>query len=305
MSAPSNSAAYLSSSSDKKIYRYPYDILDETTDFLLIECIEYKPAGGGKAGDFVGSNSIQTTLKSASVKFSVVLPVPDNIATGNKVGWGDFRLSNVGGALANSAGAAMDVAADANLVEAFQAAGTTLYDNMKAVGTGGNSSLISYIKGRVSAEVVNSLTGSNISANQLIAKQTGQIVNQNLELLFAGVTLRDFGFGWNLTARDQKESVEILQFIKKLKRAQSPKRAQDTGFLQSPDVFRLSYRTGARTHDYLNAFKICALQSIGVNYTGSGVHMTYPDGAPVHQVLNLSFKELEPIYAEDYQEANF
>lgn len=295
----------MSSSTEKKnVYRYPYDILDETTDYLLIECLEYKASGG--VSDFIGANSAQTTLKKAQQKFSIVLPVPDNIATGNKVGWGDFRLSNVGGALANAAGNAMNVAAEANIVETFREAGTTLYDNVKAAGTlGGNSSLISYIKGRVSAEVVNSLTGSNISANQLIAKQSGQIVNQNLELLFAGVTLRDFGFAWNLTARDQKESIEILEFIRKLKRAQSPKRAQDTGFLQSPDVFRLSYRTGARTHDYLNAFKICALQSIGVNYTGSGVHMTYPDGAPVHQVLNLSFKELEPIYAEDYQEANF
>ena len=295
----------MSSSTEKKnVYRYPYDILDETTDYLLIECLEYKASGN--ISDFIGANSSQTTLKKASNKFSIVLPVPDNIATGNKVGWGDFRLSNVGGALANAAGNAMNVAAEANIVETFREAGTTLYDNVKAAGTlGGNSSLISYIKGRVSAEVVNSLTGSNISANQLIAKQSGQIVNQNLELLFAGVTLRDFGFAWNLTARDQKESIEILEFIRKLKRAQSPKRAQDTGFLQSPDVFRLSYRTGARTHDYLNAFKICALQSIGVNYTGSGVHMTYPDGAPVHQVLNLSFKELEPIYAEDYQEANF
>lgn len=295
----------MSSSTEKKnVYRYPYDILDETTDYLLIECLEYKASGS--VSDFIGANSAQTTLKKAQQKFSIVLPVPDNIATGNKVGWGDFRLSNVGGALANAAGNAMNVAAEANIVETFREAGTTLYDNVKAAGTlGGNSSLISYIKGRVSAEVVNSLTGSNISANQLIAKQSGQIVNQNLELLFAGVTLRDFGFAWNLTARDQKESIEILEFIRKLKRAQSPKRAQDTGFLQSPDVFRLSYRTGARTHDYLNAFKICALQSIGVNYTGSGVHMTYPDGAPVHQVLNLSFKELEPIYAEDYQEANF
>jgi hypothetical protein len=42
---------------------------------------------------------------------------------------------------------------------------------------------------------------------------------------------------------------------------------------------------------------------MSVNYTGENVYATYEDGAPVSTILSLSFKELEPIYAEDYEKS--
>ena len=41
-----------------------------------------------------------------------------------------------------------------------------------------------------------------------------------------------------------------------------------------------------------------------MNYTGSGTYATYDDGTPVHMKLNLTFQELNPIYNEDYEDAN-
>ena len=43
-----------------------------------------------------------------------------------------------------------------------------------------------------------------------------------------------------------------------------------------------------------------ALTNMSVNYTGSGTYMTYNDGVPVHMQMMLNFKELDPVYAEDY-----
>ena len=37
-------------------------------------------------------------------------------------------------------------------------------------------------------------------------------------------------------------------------------------------------------------------------YTGEGVYSTYDDGTPVSIELNLTFKELQPIYDIDYDE---
>ena len=37
-----------------------------------------------------------------------------------------------------------------------------------------------------------------------------------------------------------------------------------------------------------------------VNYTQSGTYATYHDGTPVNLRMNLTFKELNPIYQEDY-----
>ena len=40
---------------------------------------------------------------------------------------------------------------------------------------------------------------------------------------------------------------------------------------------------------------------MSVNYTGSGTYATYDDGTPVHMKLDISFKELNPIYREDHE----
>ena len=39
---------------------------------------------------------------------------------------------------------------------------------------------------------------------------------------------------------------------------------------------------------------------MNVQYTGDNVYATYADGTPVSMILNLTFKELLPIYSDDY-----
>ena len=40
--------------------------------------------------------------------------------------------------------------------------------------------------------------------------------------------------------------------------------------------------------------------AFGWTYTGGGTYATYEDGTPVHMKMDLSFTELNPIYAEDH-----
>ena len=58
--------------------------------------------------------------------------------------------------------------------------------------------------------------------------------------------------------------------------------------------------TGNKPHPFLNRFKPMALTDMQINYTGSGTYATYHDGTPVHIQVTLTFKELNPIYSEDY-----
>ena len=39
-----------------------------------------------------------------------------------------------------------------------------------------------------------------------------------------------------------------------------------------------------------------------VNYTQSGTYATYYDGTPVNMRMNITFKELNPVYIEDYSD---
>jgi hypothetical protein len=42
-----------------------------------------------------------------------------------------------------------------------------------------------------------------------------------------------------------------------------------------------------------------------MNYAADGNWAAYDDGQPVSVIMNMSFKELEPIYDTDYQENIF
>ena len=71
-------------------------------------------------------------------------------------------------------------------------------------------------------------------------------------------------------------------------------------FLKSPDVFQLDYLKDGRNHPFLNDFKLCALTGMTDNYRNAGTYASYEDGTPVNIRMNLTFKELNPIYHEDY-----
>jgi hypothetical protein len=151
--------------------------------------------------------------------------------------------------------------------------------------------------------------GGNVSAAQLLARQTGQIFNPNMELLFNGPSLRSFNFSFKMTPRSPAEAQECKNIIRSFKLNMAPK-TKNTGsiggsgvFLKTPNVFELRYMKGGREHPFLHKFKQCFLTNVSVNYTGEGVYATYDDASPISMQLDLSFKELEPIYDVDYDDA--
>ena len=61
--------------------------------------------------------------------------------------------------------------------------------------------------------------------------------------------------------------------------------------------------SGDQPHPFLHVFKTCALTDMSVNYTGDGLYATYGgnEKTPISMVMDLTFKELEAIYDEDYE----
>ena len=133
--------------------------------------------------------------------------------------------------------------------------------------------------------------GANVSINQLLARESGQVFNPNMELLFNGPTLRNFNFTFKMMPRSADESEEIKQIIRFFKRGMAPKAGSGNLFLKTPNVFELRYRQGNGEHQFLHRFKQCFLENISVNYTGEGVYSTYDDGTPVSMNMNLAFKD--------------
>ena len=67
-------------SSSAEILRYPYDIMDESTDFLQVEVLKYNPPGLGANGDlgildgtYTNPNSNRDGDEKTKIKFALIL----------------------------------------------------------------------------------------------------------------------------------------------------------------------------------------------------------------------------------------
>lgn len=79
-----------------------------------------------------------------------------------------------------------------------------------------------------------------------------------------------------------------------------------SSFLSTPNVFDIKYiyKNGDQ-HPFLNKIKTCALKNCEVNYTPDQTYMTYEEGGSMTSYdVRLGFQELEPIYADDYENNN-
>ena len=285
--------------------RYPNKEIHKNTDYLQIDVLQYKPLGL----DLTQKNNTIRSLKTSKGNYnkkedilgSILLPIPQNITSTNSTGWGEDSINPFaayGLGLVNEAINAKEFFG--GIVGAIGGA----VEGVKGLVQSGEAQQVS--NAFFASKAVN-LLGGNTSFEGVLARSTGQILNPNKELLFNGVKLRSFNFSFNLAPRNGDEAEMVKNIIRTLKISMSPSTTIENGnqtgiFLQSPNVFRLKYKTGSNNHQFLNSFVIAALTNVQVNYTGSGTYMTYDDGSktPVHMVMQLSFQELSPVYAEDY-----
>ena len=309
---------------------------ERTGDTLLIKCLEYQAPEGGvsglglsgiretgivtaeNGGTYKGKNvtngQVVTTgyrdvkmnvtdanarmSRNQKIKYYVELPIPQEVSDSNTVTWGEDKMN-----IFQLAGitAASQFQADAG--GTFQQALDFIQKGIKFDGF--DEGTQNAIRNAISGKAINQL-GGNVSMSGIISRTTGQVLNSNLELLFGGVNLRSFPFSVTFTPRYYEEMIEVKRIIRQLKSSMNAKGKTMSGgsasgaFLSSPDVFSLRYLHNGQDHPFLNQFKMCALTGMSVNYTNAGTYASYEDGTPVSIRLNMTFKELNPIYSEDY-----
>ena len=277
-----------------QVLRYPYESITNSTDYLQISISKYDPIGT----DLIRKNYTQTLNKTGGV---ILLPMPSNIQDGNAVSYGDSSVDAFTAIGAAAAGKTMSTDFAGKNSDITGGLNKIATEGIKAIKDFTDAGAKTMILKALAAEAV-SVFGGNITANQLLAREGGQILNPNMELLFNGVTLRTFRFSFKMTPRDENESNQIKYIIRSLKRNMAAKSGGT--FLTTPNIFELRYRQGNGDHKFLHKFKPCALTDMAVNYTGENVYATYGDGTPVSMTMDLTFKELVPIYDIDYNDSD-
>jgi len=292
-------------SNTKKIYRYPFDRIDEGDDYLKIDIIDY--VGGGLNAVSAQSFALMTTDQTLArekqvVRETIILPICESIGDTNNADW---QNSDMGALTAGLAGSFNNFLSQAGSGDLLGAAGVAVKDivakaeNLATSKEGGRA-----IQTGAASAAAAALTGEG-NLTTAINRATGLTINPNSQMLFNGVSQRSFQFSWDLVPRSKKESDEIksiLRLFKYYMAAGKGNQSQAGGgfFIKSPNVFQLTYMTGQRPHAFLNQFKPMALTGMSINYTGSGTYATYSDSTPVHMQLTLNLSELTPIYREDY-----
>lgn len=301
-------------------FTYPLDMMKERTDHLSIKIFQqvrssdiFNIIEGGEVvkqdnktvvtpiteikslrqfSDTFNDPSYQEKLET-NTRF-IFLPIPQQVSDALSVAYAEDTLNPL-----QAAGLSLtqQVANDPSVV-------LKAGDYLKALTDGGaltnvDSNTITAIKAAASGKALN-VFGANVNTNSLISRASGQILQSNLELLFSGVTLRSFPFVYDFAPRDPREAEVVKGIIRTLKKAMVPKGGREALFINSPDVFQLEYKSGNENHPFLNSFKVCVLSDMAVNYTASGTYATYGDASPVHIQVQMTFKEINPIYAEDY-----
>jgi len=302
-------AAATNATPNKTIFRYPLDRIDATSDFLEIKIFDYVPGSFGISGARVQSQTAQQRLApyQQKAKYYIKLPIPQSIADITSITWGDDTLNPYQAGLISLAnrvltekpgGPKAPKATAENAIQLLKSTFSEAFNDPRNQNA---------LQAFMAAQAAN-LANANVSAENLVSRASGQILQSNLELIFQGINLRTFPFVFDLAPRSSTEGQEIKDIIRIFKKTMSARSgnagiAQNSNvglFIGSPSLYQLTYRSGSGPHPFLHKFKPCALSDISVNYTASNTYATYDDGTPVHMQMTLTFKEINPIYAEDY-----
>lgn len=325
------------------ILRYPYEALTNGTDYLQIDIREYQSikasTGGLVSGGSIRQNQISpsdapkgflpvkdtttsklstTRLKAKGAIGTILLPMPSNIQDGNSVSFSSSNLDGLTAGIFDTIQKSLvtNPQQTGNAIQKMLGNATTAATNLASLFGNNAGTFSQIISADIFSQAANIPLGGSLTRDAVFARSSGEILNQNVELLFNGVTLRSFKFSFKLTPRNDKEAEQIKLIINAFKQNMAAKLGGETVnetkndttisasnvFLKSPNVFELTYKQGSGKHPFLHTFKQCVLTDMSVNYTGEGVYSVYNDSTPVSMVLELGFKELEPIYDADYND---
>tara|TARA_Y100000592_G_scaffold125_1_gene182 strand:+ start:1786 stop:3126 length:1341 start_codon:yes stop_codon:yes gene_type:complete len=282
---------------------HPTGLGKSKQDVIRFDMMEYMPQDfiNASSGALGFSNAGRQDFRSRSIG-SVTLPIPSGISDQNNADWGSQSMTALDIAKADIALSTLNAAANnTGAGKAFAETGSSYIEFLRRSGNAANVGIANAF----------AAAAAGVEGQQLLARTTGMVMNPNMELLFKGPTLRPFSFKFTLAPRDKTEAKTIVSIIRFFKQGMAPIRSKSNLFLKTPHTFQLRYLHrgekedgGTGLHFKLNAFKECALQSFGVNYTPTGNYATYQDGTMVSYEITMGFSELEPVFNDDYGPGN-
>ena len=265
--------------------KYPNDLFDQTTDYMMIDIHEHQPAFSGETG-----------IQGPSLG-NIMFYMPNNLGTSYGQNWGALPLTPGARMAVNATKMAINTGSSEQvssyIQKALQGAETTFAASVLAGG-------------------LNTLPGvRGFDTNNLLGLTQGVGVNTTIELFWSGHGgQRSANFRILMSPRHEKETEIVRDIVRAFKISMHPSKspgggAQSVGgrFVQYPMAFQLKFMSGSTEHEFINKFKPMVLENMSVEYTPDNVYATYANTSPVATMLTLTFKELKLLYADDIIES--
>lgn len=220
------------------------------------------------SGDMITKNKDNKSRKD------IYLYMPENITETYAHDWENVEL----GSLARI----IDLA-DMSLSGRGSDAWSQLKEQLKRMGTG----------------AIEGVTALN--ATQIRERNTGIILNPNIEMLYKGTQIKQHSFQFKFIPKNKQEATAAKQIVEMFKYYSAPSFPSNAGtgvVLEYPDIFEIEFLYGGKeanlTNDDSWMYHIapCALSNVEVNYTGAGQFASHHDGSVVQIDLSLQFTEL-------------
>tara|TARA_B100001094_G_scaffold200837_1_gene194873 strand:+ start:192 stop:1502 length:1311 start_codon:yes stop_codon:yes gene_type:complete len=320
-------------------HRWPLDMIDEETDWVLFQFGKYPKPFGRDAAEAVnitgkknqitfakglvsGTNQYgldNYNMSAAALEVNgppVMLPVPQDVANEIQQTWQGKQFTALGRA-AIAAGAAGRFSDGKQVLK-------DVAGNLVGLQTSLTAMALNTLPG----------VGGNISFNDLAGSTRGVVINPNAEMLYDSPQMREVGMVFKMVASNSEESAQIQNIYNTFRRNASPqyggtdnadseewqktreqfvkwsKGKEDNSdgkndwgdmhnFIRVPNLCKFTFMKGHSPHPWLIQFKPCAISNVEVNYTPDGTYATHPDGAPVAVEIRLSFMETKVVFAQE------
>jgi hypothetical protein len=135
--------------------------------------------------------------------------------------------------------------------------------------------------------------GGDITSTRSMLAEDRAAVNPRQEVMFDGISYRQFTFRYTFAPRNEVESRMVNEIIETLRYYALPEISPAKVFFKFPGEFDVSFMLGEKHNPNIPKMTTSVLQRVGVNYApNGGVWSSLPNGAPTAVDVTLDFMEL-------------
>ena len=199
-------------------------------------------------------------------------------------------------------------------LRAVSSAGDGVIDKLKGKGNnlGSDPNITQALTAAAGAIGIPGVNVENLG--KLLQRAQGFALNPQLQMVYRGTALRHFQLTFTFTPKSKEEGLQVNNIVNQFRFYSSPSLGQKVGksvtqsttnsmFLIPPSLFEIEFYVNGQKSENLPKYGRCVLTALDINHAPNGFS-TYEDSTMVQTTLNMSFKELDILTRNNFNDSD-